>query len=58
MGAWRVRLMEGKPAWVAGATMKRLVLDPLGKHLEGSKTLLVSPDGVLGTVPFAALGRR
>ncbi len=32
-----------------------LVWAPLRKHLAGATAVLISPDGVLGTVPFAAL---
>ena len=52
---WRALLAEGKPDARASAALKELVLAPLAKRLVGAKTLLVSPDGVLGTVPFAAL---
>jgi CHAT domain-containing protein/tetratricopeptide (TPR) repeat protein len=53
--AWRALLMAGKPEGATGQAVKRLILAPLEKHLEGAKMLLISPDGVLGTVPFAAL---
>ncbi|MBY0231757.1 MAG: CHAT domain-containing protein [Gemmataceae bacterium] len=52
---WRPLLSGRKPGGKFGARLKKLVLDPLEKHLEGCKVLLVSPDGLLGTVPFAAL---
>jgi CHAT domain-containing protein len=51
---WRGQLQAGKPG-AAGADLKKLIWAPLEKHLEGAKAILVSPDGVLGTVPFAAL---
>ena len=28
---------------------------PIAKHLKGSKTVIISPDGLLGTLPFSAL---
>ena len=28
---------------------------PIAKHLEGAKTVIISPDGLLGTLPFTAL---
>lgn len=28
---------------------------PIAKHLEGAKTVIISPDGILGTLPFTAL---
>ncbi len=52
---WRADLVRGRQATASGTKVKRLLLDPLAKHLDGAKTLLVSPDGVLGTAPFAAL---
>ncbi|MBY0232866.1 MAG: tetratricopeptide repeat protein [Gemmataceae bacterium] len=52
---WRTRLVSGKPDSRHGAALRKLLLDPLAKHLTGATVLLVSPDGVLGTVPFAAL---
>lgn len=38
-----------------GAAVRRLVWQPLEKHLQGTKLVLVSPDGALARVPFAAL---
>ncbi len=56
---WRPLLTRGKTGLAQGAVLKRLVWLPLERHLEGAKVVLVSPDGPLGTVPFAALpGRR
>ncbi len=52
---WRPALMRGgADAGPAGA-VKRLIWTPLEKHVGGVKVVLVSPDGILGTVPFAAL---
>ncbi|MBY0231322.1 MAG: CHAT domain-containing protein, partial [Gemmataceae bacterium] len=55
VGEWRPLLLRGRPSAAAGQKLRKLVLEPLSKHLEGAKALLVSPDGVLGTLPFAAL---
>ncbi|MBY0232976.1 MAG: CHAT domain-containing protein, partial [Gemmataceae bacterium] len=52
---WRSLLVARKPDGKAGQSLRKLVLAPVEKWLEGAKTLLVSPDGALGTVPFAAL---
>jgi CHAT domain-containing protein len=38
-----------------GAAVRRLVWQPLEEHLHGVKVVLVSPDGALARVPFAAL---
>jgi CHAT domain-containing protein/Tfp pilus assembly protein PilF len=35
--------------------LRRLLWQPLEKHLAGAKTVLLSPDGVVATLPFAAL---
>jgi CHAT domain-containing protein/tetratricopeptide (TPR) repeat protein len=53
--AWRPLLSAGKPEALVGAYLKRLVWTPLERHLADAKVVLVSPDGPLGTVPFAAL---
>jgi tetratricopeptide (TPR) repeat protein len=39
----------------AGQTLRRLVWQPLSKHLGGAKTIVVAPDGVLCQFPLAAL---
>jgi CHAT domain-containing protein/Tfp pilus assembly protein PilF len=38
-----------------GAAVRKLIWQPLEKHLQGAKLVLVSPDGTLARVPFAAL---
>jgi len=53
--AWRPLLLKRQTGAAAAAGLKRLVWTPLAKHVEGAKVVLISPDGVLGTVPFAAL---
>ncbi len=55
IAAWRALLVGGKPGLDAGARVKALVWAPLAKHLAGAKVALVSPDGAIATVPFAAL---
>jgi CHAT domain-containing protein/tetratricopeptide (TPR) repeat protein len=56
--AW-LALLTGTPAARAGndpaATLRRLLWLPLEKHLQGVKTVLLSPDGALGRLPWAAL---
>ncbi len=53
--AWRAALVSGRPDAEAGLRLKRLIWTPLEKHLDGAKMALISPDGVLGMIPFAAL---
>jgi CHAT domain-containing protein len=52
---WRALLTAGKPGKPADAEVKKLLWSPLEKHLTGAKVILVSPDGVLAGMPFAAL---
>jgi CHAT domain-containing protein len=56
--AWRQALTRPDAATASGRSLHSLLWQPLAKHLRGAKTVLVSPDGVLGTVPFAALPGR
>jgi CHAT domain-containing protein/Tfp pilus assembly protein PilF len=59
VNAWRARI----PGWrnpIDGADDPALVLRekvwlPLAKHLEGARTILLSPDGSLNQIPFDAL---
>jgi len=53
IGQWRQQTKEKYPK--AGAELRRLLWQPLEKHLEGATTVLVSPDGVLNQFPLAAL---
>jgi CHAT domain-containing protein/tetratricopeptide (TPR) repeat protein len=55
VGLWRAELLRGGNGLKKGAEVKRLVWAPLEKHLAGAKTILVSPDRELNTVPLAAL---
>jgi CHAT domain-containing protein len=52
---WRRLLLAGKAGRALGAEVKGLIWSPLEKHLEGAKVVLISPDGVLASVPFCAL---
>jgi CHAT domain-containing protein/tetratricopeptide (TPR) repeat protein len=57
--AWRKHLAErtaGPDA--AGLRVRELVWAPLERHLQGTKAILLSPDGALAQVPFAALPGR
>ncbi len=38
-----------------GPPLRELLWDPIAPHLEGVETVFVSPDGVLGTLPFGTL---
>jgi CHAT domain-containing protein/tetratricopeptide (TPR) repeat protein len=51
--AWRAALERG-PA-PAAAELRRLVWEPLREAIAGAEVVLVSPDGVLNRLPFAAL---
>jgi CHAT domain-containing protein len=51
---WRRLLLRGAGG-PSGAEVKKLLWSPLEKHLAGAKVVLVSPDGALAGVPFAAL---
>jgi CHAT domain-containing protein/Tfp pilus assembly protein PilF len=53
--SWHKALVSGKAGTAEGQVLKKLIWSPLEKHLEGTKVVLISPDSVLGTVPFAAL---
>jgi CHAT domain-containing protein len=52
---WRQALTRRDAAGTEGRKLHQVLWQPLAKLLGGAKTVLVSPDGVLGTVPFAAL---
>jgi CHAT domain-containing protein/Tfp pilus assembly protein PilF len=53
--AWRQALTERGSASATGRALHKNLWQPLVKHLVGAQTVLLSPDGVLGTLPFAAL---
>ena len=53
---WRALLRKPVAALDGPARdLRKLVWEPLEPHLDGVTTVLVSPDGVLGSVPLAAL---
>jgi CHAT domain-containing protein len=59
VAAWRQRLLRpGQPSDVYGQAVRRLLWQPLAKHLQGATTVLLSPDGALARLPFAALPGR
>ncbi|MBY0233006.1 MAG: CHAT domain-containing protein, partial [Gemmataceae bacterium] len=53
--AWRAKLEAGTECAAETRAVRALVWTPLEKHLAKSRDVLVSPDGVLGVLPFAAL---
>jgi CHAT domain-containing protein len=58
VSTWRQALARQAAAGAAGQTLHRLLWQPLAKHLGGAKTVLLSPDGALAQLPFAALPGR
>jgi CHAT domain-containing protein len=42
----------------SGQVLRSLVWEPLARHLEGETTIIVSPDGALGLIPWGALPGR
>ncbi len=54
VAAWRAGLVRGGGG-AEGAVLRRLVWAPLEEHLKGAGPVLVSPDGALGRLPWAAL---
>jgi CHAT domain-containing protein len=55
---WLRSLKSGRPDKPFGPEVKKLIWSPLEKHLKGANVVLVSPDGALASVPFAALPGR
>jgi CHAT domain-containing protein/Tfp pilus assembly protein PilF len=54
--SWRRSIRSSTPqSGDSEASLRRLFLDPLGEHLDGVHTVLVSPDGALTAVPLGAL---
>jgi tetratricopeptide (TPR) repeat protein len=53
--SWRRALEEGRDAAATPARLREAIWAPLEKHLVGAKIVLISPDGSLGRLPFAAL---
>ncbi|MBY0228408.1 MAG: CHAT domain-containing protein [Gemmataceae bacterium] len=52
---WRAALEKGGDDAGARAFLRRFVWMPLEKHLAGASAVVVSPDGALARLPFAAL---
>jgi CHAT domain-containing protein/tetratricopeptide (TPR) repeat protein len=55
---WRLALEKGLPGEAEGRAARARIWGPLEKHLAGASAVLVSPDGPLTRVPFAALPGR
>ncbi len=55
IAAWRADLLSRNDDRASGEVLRRLIWDPLADALANRETILLCPDGVLGTVPFAAL---
>jgi len=55
---WRKHFGLGEAGTAAGKQLRRLVWKPLEQHLGSVSTVLISPDGVLGKLPWAALPGR
>jgi CHAT domain-containing protein/tetratricopeptide (TPR) repeat protein len=51
---WREGFGNSAESAAAAQQLRELVWEPLEQHLEGAATVLVSPEGVLARVPFAA----
>ncbi|HKI42091.1 MAG TPA: CHAT domain-containing protein, partial [Mycobacterium sp.] len=51
LAAGKVKLATGDPA----RALRGLIWEPLEPHLEGIDSVLVSPDGLIGLIPPAAL---
>jgi CHAT domain-containing protein len=56
---WRRRILRKEPVTQNSSdpaqTLRRLLWTPVEKHLDGATTVLLSPDGVVSRIPFAAL---
>jgi CHAT domain-containing protein len=53
--AWRADLGRSAASQVAGAELREKLWLPIEQYLAGITTVLISPDGDLGKLPFAAL---
>ena len=58
VNAWRAGLGQTAAAKAAGAELRKVIWEPLESQLAGAKVVLVSPDGLVGKLPFAALPGR
>ncbi len=55
IASWRRALESGRDPGAAPARLRKAVWAPLEKAIGGADTVLVSPDGPLGRLPFSAL---
>ncbi len=55
---WRALLARGRQGGEAGRDLRRRIWAPVEGHLGGARVVLLSPDGPLAAVPFAALPGR
>jgi CHAT domain-containing protein/Flp pilus assembly protein TadD len=53
--AWRQTFGKGEQGQASGARLRQLLWTPLHGKLQGARLVLLSPDGCLGRLPFAAL---
>jgi len=52
---WRTKVMTGEPGVEEGGKLRALLWDTLEPTLAGARTVLISPDGIVARLPFAAL---
>ncbi|MCC9604987.1 CHAT domain-containing protein [Blastopirellula sp. JC732] len=52
---WRQSFGASSEGVAAGKLLRNVLLEPFAPQLAATKTLLISPDGVIGRIPFAAL---
>jgi CHAT domain-containing protein len=55
VAAWRSKLMKRSGDKEAGKQVKKMVWEKLEPHLKDATVILISPDGPLAGIPFAAL---
>ena len=53
--AWRATMGESSDSRAAGLKLRRRLWEPLTDKLGEAKVVLISPDGMLGMLPFGAL---
>ncbi|MCA9072957.1 MAG: CHAT domain-containing protein, partial [Planctomycetaceae bacterium] len=56
--SWRMTFGGSKESRAAGQRLRRILWEPLLPMLAKAETILVSPDGALGRLPFGALPGR
>ncbi len=56
--AWRDSYGEAPPAKQAGALLRQRLWEPFADYVTGRTLVLLSPDGLLGRLPFSALPGR